>query len=764
MPSVLPTVISIALPPTLSPPLRNNFQILVKDSEAALQNLEAGRIPLEQFVTLLVNELYAQIHQRFVLVIDDYHLVDDHEPIGSFVSQFLQDVSDHCHIILASRTLLTLPDLALLVARGAVDGLDFEELAFSAEELQALAHQNYDQSLSKAQAEEMIVSTEGWITGLLLSASTKQLHMASRMRLMRSSGIDLYGYLAQQVLKQQPVALRDFMLRTSVMDEFDVDLCTKVFDAAWRPVGESWQSLIDMLFQRNLFVTPVGEQGESVRYHHLFQDFLQRHLQSERPDEVFTILQRLVEICLQKEQWEQAYLYAERLNDPATVAYLIETAGYQLIYAGRIQLLQEWLDKLPGLLIHVQPKLLALQGYCSILLGQVEQGVKLLTDAESLLRKRPVTTLLAQVLAHRSIGYRYLGDYQQSVDDAEVVLTLLDKLHVLVDDEENEPEWGEAEELEQRRIRALAYRSKGLGFCMQGNLSEGLGWQQHALELYQEVKDIQNVATVSMEIAITHDNMGQKALAQPLFLYALTAWRDLHNLMGQANVLNSLGVSYQEQGEHKEAFTTLTQAIDCARRSGYARMEAFALTSLGDLVFEAGLLQVAQSFYNEAHLVASRLNERFLVLYLELARAALAWSAQEWNIAYECLDTAGELVLSKNSSYEWGLYRQAMGRYYMAHGSAQQALEPLQDAVDCFAQGGQATDEAKTRIILVAAYQAAERKTEAMHEFNVVLPQITELDSQHGVIVVASQVSDLLQILAIAWPSGEPSPPVIGGG
>ena len=71
--------------------------------KAALENLEAGRIPYEQFVTLVVNELYVQVHQRFVFVIDDYHLVDDFEPISSFVSQFLQDVGNHCHMILASR-------------------------------------------------------------------------------------------------------------------------------------------------------------------------------------------------------------------------------------------------------------------------------------------------------------------------------------------------------------------------------------------------------------------------------------------------------------------------------------------------------------------------------------------------------------------------------------------------------------------------------------------------------------------------------------
>jgi DNA-binding SARP family transcriptional activator len=721
--------------------IAHQFPQFGKDSDAALHNLEAGQIPFEQFVTLLVNELYTHVHQRFVLIIDDYHLVDDCEPIGAFVSRFLQDVGDYCHVVLASRTLLTLPDLALLVARGAVDGLDFQELAFRPDELQALALQNYDQFISEAEAEEMVVSTEGWITGILLSANTHQLQMAGRMRLMRSSGIDLYGYLAQQVLNQQPPALRDFLLRTSYLEEFDADLCAQIFEPAWCPRGESWQSLLDALLHQNLFVIPVGEEGDSMRYHPLFQEFLQRRLQIERPEEATTILRRLIQVCLQKQMWEQTYLYAERLEDTQALIRLIESAGLTMIYAGRVLLLQEWLDKVPAPVMRIQPKLLALHGYCSILRGEVEQGIKQLTNADRLLAKQTPGPLLAQVWAHRAIGHRFRGDYQQSIEDAEAALTLLTKLNGSHDLEPTNTDI--------QQIKALAYRSKGLGFCMQGNLNEGITWQQRALELYQQTEDMQNIATLSLEIAITHDRAGHKDLAQPLYHLALDAWRDQHNLMGQANVLNSLGVFYQEQGEHRQAFTHLADAIDCARRSGYARMEAFALTSLGDLVFEIGLLESAQTFYQAAHLLAQRLDERFLVLYLELARAAQAWSTQDWTTAYACLDTAGRLVLSKNSSYEWGLYRQAMGRYYLAQASAQQALEPLQDAATCFAQGGQSTDEARTRILLSAAYQTTGAVDAANQEAERALTLTAQLESPYPIVAVAAPVLDLLRTMPL---------------
>jgi tetratricopeptide (TPR) repeat protein len=181
---------------------------------------------------------------------------------------------------------------------------------------------------------------------------------------------------------------------------------------------------------------------------------------------------------------------------------------------------------------------------------------------------------LPKVLAHRAIGHRLLGDYQQSIDDAENALTILEIPHATAHDviKNTNDAVDESMEYERQRIKALALRSKGLGLSMQGEVVKGLEWQQHSFDLYQQIGDVQNMATVSMELAVAVENMGQLTRARPLYLFALETWRTLHNLLGQATVLNSLGVSDQEQGRHRDAFTYLTQAIDCARRSGYMRM------------------------------------------------------------------------------------------------------------------------------------------------------------------------------------------------
>ena len=63
--------------------------------------------------------------------------------------------------------------------------------------------------------------TEGWITGLLLTAETSPGGLTDQGRAARAAGIDLYDYLASQVLDQQTPEMQDFLLRTSLLEEFN---------------------------------------------------------------------------------------------------------------------------------------------------------------------------------------------------------------------------------------------------------------------------------------------------------------------------------------------------------------------------------------------------------------------------------------------------------------------------------------------------------------------------------------------------------------
>ena len=708
--------------------ISQQFPEFGQESNAALLSFVAGHSDIDQLVITVVNELYTYVQDQFILVIDDYHLIDDNPAAASFVSQFVQQVDENCHLILSSRKLLNLPELALMVARGYVGGIDFEDLSFQSNEIQTLVLQNYNISLNSVVADELVTATEGWITGMLLSAETQQWQMASRIRLMRASGVDLYKYLMQQVLDQQGPKVRSFLLRTSLFDELDAALCEMVLESNWLPPGESWQSLIDAVLHNNLFVLAVGDQG--VRYHHLFQDFLQYCLGEEQPDEEHLISCRLLTVYTQRRQWEQAYAIAQRLDEAQATANFLEQAGIHLLQAGRFTLLARWLDNLSGAVLSARPQLLSLRGCCYTLQGELEQALNLLNRAEDMLRNGNEPRSWAQTMIYRSITLRMSGNYvqaEQDINTALETLAVFEKSHEDILD-----------------AQALAYKSKGINLYMMGDIEQGIEWLRRALDVYQVMDDTQNKASVSMEIAMSYSDAGKYTQAMPLLQYALNAWRESHNLMGQANVLNNLGVHYHQHGEYADALDTLQEALSCARRSGSARIEALALASLGDLLFDVDLRHTALELYRQGYTVARRIDERFLVLYLELALAMLAWSNKDWGEAYACLDAAGKLVLDKSSSFEWALYRMSMGGYYLAQGNAQAALEPLQDAFQCFVDSGQAIEAAKAKISLACAAQAAGHDAQATDYLEDALKWIYSLESQYPVVTTANSLKRFL--------------------
>ena len=100
--------------------LQSQFASFGSDSMAALNSLIAGQGSTVQFLTTIVNDLYDHVPEEFALILDDYQLVDKEEEITYFVSQFVQHAPNTWHVMLSSRTLTSLPDLDLLVARGHV--------------------------------------------------------------------------------------------------------------------------------------------------------------------------------------------------------------------------------------------------------------------------------------------------------------------------------------------------------------------------------------------------------------------------------------------------------------------------------------------------------------------------------------------------------------------------------------------------------------------------------------------------------------------
>jgi ATP/maltotriose-dependent transcriptional regulator MalT len=695
-------------------------------TKAALDTLTSIDKGIEAVIATLVNEIYTHIPQHFVLVLDDYHLIYDVPVIQNFLSRFLQLVDENCHLIVSSRTMTQLPDLPLMVARDMVGGLDLSELAFRVDEIQALFAQNYNMHISDDTARELVRETEGWITGLQLSSLGIAQGMADKLRVARAAGVGLFDYLGQQVLDGQPEEIRFFLLRSSLLEEFDAGLCEEVFGQLY-PDRKNWRIWINTVIQRNLFALPVGLESGWVRFHHLFRDFLQDHLHQECPDEIPQILRQLAKVYEAHGEWEKAYHIQKQLGDLDALAGLIERAAPHLISHALITL-DAWLKELPPSILSTRPGILSIRGIILQMQGHASEGLELLNKAEAIFRETDDINGLTITLVRRATVHRFLGDYSAALHDASEALQLTESSDQL------------------QAIHAHALRQKGLILFRQGQSRQAVKILERALDDYTRMQDTSNIPILMMETGMAYDVIGRKVEAENLYVDALKIWKLEGNLTWQASLLNNLGFLHHLQGEYDKAILVLEEGLLCAKQSGYyARLEALILISIGDVYAEVEDFDLAQQHYQKGSEIAEETGDRFLLNYLSLARANLSLQQLDLEGTDRLLDEAGKLVSSQASQYEAGLYQLLRGHFFLYLKKVRQAREALEIAEALFKADGRKVEYAKSQLLLAAAFIQEKKPADARSKIKELLE--SENHTEHRVLVFSRQTEVWLDSL-----------------
>jgi LuxR family transcriptional regulator, maltose regulon positive regulatory protein len=703
--------------------IAQQFPRFGQQSRAALKKLTSLERDSEMLLSVLVNDAYDHINEHFALVIDDFQFIDSDLEICKFVSHFIHQSAEHCHIILSSRRLPALPDMTLLVARQQVSGFDLDELAFQPDEIHRLFEKNYEIALDDIVLEELIRRTDGWITGLHLAGPGTRRAIPDLTRAARAAGVNLADYFDQQVLSQQPVEVRSFLLSTSLLGEFDAGLCASVFGKG------NWKKLIEIVQRSNLFVLPVGPQGRWLRYHPLFQEFLQACFQTENPEKAHAIYRRLAQVFEQNGDWEKAYHIYQQQGEDAALIGLVERAGTPMLLSERLLTLKAWLNSLPVFSLQERPALLSIRGALLCALGEGSSALALLDLVIPAFRNAGDLPGLALALVRRAAAYRIIGDYAKSLADA-------DESRLLT---ENVPDLA--------LIYAEALRFKGINLFRMGSADLAIRSLEESLHQFERLGEMQSIIRLRMELGITYRATGKYPAAEQVYRQVLVELRRESDLNPQANIFNNLGVLHHVQGNYELAIKVLQEGLTYAQRTSLPWQKGLLLASLGDVLTDLDEFESANQIYHQAADTAQAISYQFLTNYLNLVQVHLARLRGQTQEAYLHLHEAEALVLATGSNYECGLFYMEYGCLQLVEEKVAPAIANLEKALDHFQRGSLAAETACTQIWLAAASLRAGNVTAARAQLKPILETGQAGLLFHSLLQVVRQARSWLVLL-----------------
>jgi LuxR family maltose regulon positive regulatory protein len=141
----------------------------------------------------------------------------------------LKHLPPRMHLIIASRTDPPLP-LPHYRGKGTLLEIRADDLRFNEDEAAALLRQLSSMVLTPGDIKVINDRAEGWVVGLKMAVLSPKGEKDAQKFISGFTGTQRYimDYLIEEVLQQQPPSVRDFLLKTSVLERLSGPLCAVV--------------------------------------------------------------------------------------------------------------------------------------------------------------------------------------------------------------------------------------------------------------------------------------------------------------------------------------------------------------------------------------------------------------------------------------------------------------------------------------------------------------------------------------------------------
>lgn len=611
--------------------------------------------------------------QPLSLILDNAHVLTEGNP------QTIQPIFDtldllmqHTPISIIYSSRVAFPGMTRLLIQGQARTIDGQMLAFSPDDVIALAHARYEIEVPPEQALQFVQWAGGWPAALVLAlddwSRRNKAGIPLEQVLPYTSMSHLYYFLAEQIFAPLPEHLQAFVIETAVLHTLVPEHCDMV-----RETNNS-VSLLAELQRRDLL---VSMRGDWMEYLDLFRRFLLTRLH-ETPARAQKLLRRAAALYQQRGLYDLAFNRWLEVGDLEAAAALILETGPSLRQSGEHATVQSWLEtlqtrmQLTAPLLLLQARIATDSANWAIVNSAIQMAI-ITGDAQTTVEAR----LLEAAVACIKRDDARASDIMKSIPIETLPLELRLKGYEI--------------------LSRIALNAGQMQITIDALTQAITAHEQAALTLANVPPPAQLYDLLGMALAMK----GDYSAALYYLRQAESIWQALKAPIRRVTTLNNLAALAIEEGRLADARIYLKEGLELAEQYGRRRTHVLLLCGLADIALFETQFEQALASYAIAHDIACRaqLNaEQAYACVGALRAAALAGlrdEQQRWRHALDQLSASSlaaqphlvalvRALVSNNLQEQLHQLNLAEGAPYMSlHDCAQLMLLRAQVAFQC---------------------------------------------------------------------------------
>ena len=697
----------------------------------------SGTLTPQNVAAEIINEIMLHIDDYCVLMLDDYHLVGENQRIVDFIEVLLAHLPDQVRMVIASRSIYGVPSATLYV-RDEFATIGAKDLRFRADELQALIRQSHHFIISDEQAAELAARSDGWIVAIMMAIHTMK-HGA--LPKFDEAVEQVYAFLAEEVVNQQQSEMQDFLLATSILDEFDEALCNHLFQVS------SSGDLLNELGKRNLFVTQIEtSQGINYRYHQLFSDFLRDRLLKTDPEKMRILHARAANWYRQYDAWEPAVRHMLAAGEFQKAARWMDLAATEFFVGGRQNVLSQWYDAMTTLQFQNHaPYMLLYQAKMQINQNAFKDAEELLDIAEPKLQRGGDIDQVVNATITRGMIRRFQGDFSDALALGEAAQKMLAS-----EDRRESYWWYQADRLKGICLSYLNKPDEALDY-----LQMAISGFQNSLKStdlsYQRAQREHDLAETLNDMGVIYIERGDMLEAQRCFLGALEIRRKRRGNQGAlATALNNVGYVNYQIGNYTEAWRIYEEALENAHLSEWDRILVGIHNSRGDLLRDIQEWDAAEISYSTACEIGEASNEQIEMIDTYTGLSKLEQVRGNYQQAFHWLREAAR---GRNFTIESPAYQTRLGAIYLEMSQYDLAAKAFEKALGTWGNSNHPQQEqAQGAFLLGNTYFLLGQTRQALDLLSKALKWSAQLGYDQFLVVAGQRCEKFLTHAMQTWP------------